>query len=101
MKKISNPGMLKRNRQIGNVSHIAGLLVLAGGLAVTFYLPERLDLSYLSVILGFILVNVGNTFTNRWGKNPPPDQAIDDLLKGLDNRYTIVEIFHGSSFSYR
>jgi hypothetical protein len=64
--------------------------VLAGGLAVTFYLPERLDLSYLSVILGFILVNVGNTFTNRWGKNPPPDQAIDDLLKGLDNRYTIV-----------
>jgi hypothetical protein len=90
VRKISNPRMLKRNRQIGNISHIAGLLVLAGGLAVTFYLPERLDLSYLSVILGFILVNVGNTFTNRWGKTPPPDQAVDDLLKGLDDRYSIV-----------
>lgn len=90
MRKISNPRMLKRNKQIGNISHIAGLLVLAGGLAATFYLPERLDLSYLSVILGFILVNIGNTFTNRWGKIPPPDEAVDNLLKGLDNRYTIV-----------
>jgi len=90
VRKISNPRMLKRNKQIGNISHIAGLLVLAGGLAVTFYLPERLDLSYLSVILGFILVNIGNTFTNRWGKVPPPDEAVDNLLKGLDNRYTIV-----------
>jgi hypothetical protein len=90
VRKISNPGMLKRNKQIGNISHIAGLLVLAGGLAATFYLPERLDLSYLSVILGFILVNIGNTFTNRWGKVPPPDEAVDNLLKGLDNRYTIV-----------
>jgi hypothetical protein len=90
VRKISNPRMLKRNKQIGNIGQIGGMLILAGGLAVTFYLPDRIDLSYLSLILGFILVNIGATFTNRWGRTPPPDQAVDDLLKGLDDRYTIV-----------
>jgi hypothetical protein len=90
VRKISNPGLLKRNKQIGNYGQIGGMLVLVGGLAATYFLPERLDLSYLSLILGFILVNIGAAFTNRWGRTPPPDQAVDDVLKGLDDHYTIV-----------
>jgi len=90
VKKISNPGMLKRNKQIGNIGQIGGMIVLAGGLAATWFLPDRLDLSYLALILGFVLVNIGASFTNRWGRNPPPDQAVDDVLKGLDDHYTVV-----------
>lgn len=90
MRKITNPGMLKRNKQIGNIGQIGGMLVLVGGFAATYFLPERLDLSYLSLILGFILVNIGSAFTNRWGRTPPPDEAVDDVLKGLDDHYIIV-----------
>lgn len=90
MKKISNPGMLKRNKQIGNYSQLGGMAVLLGGFAASFLLPERFDLSYLSLILGFILVTIGSSFTNRWGRTPPPDEAVDDVLKGLDDRYTII-----------
>jgi hypothetical protein len=90
VKKFSNPGLIKRNRQIGNYGQLGGMIVLLAGLAVSFLLPERLDLLYTSLIAGFILVNVGSAFTNRWGRTPPPDQAVDDLLKGLDDHYTII-----------
>jgi hypothetical protein len=81
VKKISNPGLLKRNKQVGNYAQLAGMAVLIGGVAATYFLPERLDLSYLALILGFVLVTVGSSFTNRWGRIPPPDQVVDDVLK--------------------
>jgi len=96
VRKISNPGLLKRNKQIANFSQIGGMGVLVGGFALTFFLPDRLDLSYLSLIVGFILVNIGAAFTNRWARVPPPDQAVDDLLKGLDDHYTIVHFRLGA-----
>ena len=96
MRKISNPGLLKRNKQIGNIGQLGGMAVLVGGLAVTQYWEDRIDLMYLAMIAGFILVSIGSTFTNRWGRTPPPDQAVDDLLKGLDDRHTIVHFRLGA-----
>ena len=32
---------------------------------------------------------VGINFTNRWGRNPRPDDVIDKSLKGLGREYTI------------
>lgn len=96
MKRISNPGLIKRNRQIGNYGQLGGMAVLIGGLAASYFLPERLDLSYLSLITGFILVSIGSTFTNRWGRTPSPDQAVDDVLKGLDDHYTVVHFRLGA-----
>jgi hypothetical protein len=96
VKKISNPGLIKRNKRIGTFGQLGGMAVLLIGLAANFLLPTRLDLSYLSLILGFILVSIGSTFTNRWGRTPPPDQAVDDVLKGLDDSYTIVHFRLGA-----
>ncbi len=90
MKKISNPSLIKRNKQIGTFAQLGGMAVLLAGFAASFYMPDRVDLSYLSLIIGFILVTIGQTFTNRWGRNPPPDESVDELLKGLDDRYTLV-----------
>jgi hypothetical protein len=89
LKKISNPKLIKRNRTIANIGQLGGMGVLVAGLAASFLLPERLDLSWLALIVGFVLISVGQTFTNRWGRNPPPDEAVDGLLKGLDNTYTV------------
>jgi hypothetical protein len=96
MKKISNPGLIKRNRQIGNYSQLGGMAVLLGGLAASYFFPTRLDLSYISLIVGFILVSIGSNYSNRWGRNPPPDQAVDEVLKGLDDSFTIVHFHLGA-----
>ncbi|MBN1439485.1 MAG: NERD domain-containing protein [Anaerolineales bacterium] len=96
MRKISNPAMLKRNKQIGTYGQLGGMGLLGAAVVVSFLWPERIDLMYLGMISGFILASVGNTFTNRWGRTPPPDQAIDDVLKGLDDRHTIVHFRLGA-----
>jgi hypothetical protein len=90
VKKISNPKLIRRNKQIGNFSQIGGMIALVGGFAASYLMPNRLDLPYLALIVGFILINIGASFTNRWGRNPPPDKAVDDLLKGLDDHYTLI-----------
>jgi hypothetical protein len=76
VKKISNPGLIKRNKRIGTFGQLGGMAVLLIGLAANFLLPTRLDLSYLSLILGFILVSIGS--------------------KGLDDSYTIVHFRLGA-----
>jgi hypothetical protein len=96
LKKISNPKLIRRNRQIGNYSQIGGMLILVGGFASSYFLPDRLDLPYIALIAGFILVNIGASFNNRWGRVPAPDQAVDDLLKGLDDHYTLVHFRLGA-----
>jgi hypothetical protein len=96
MRKISKPGYLLWRKQIGTFGQLGGLLVLVGGMVVTFYYADRLDLAYGAMLLGFFLVTIGAGFTNRWGRTPAPDQAIDDLLKGLDDRYTIVHFRLGA-----
>jgi hypothetical protein len=96
VKKISNPRLIQRNRQIGNISQIGGMLVLVGGFAASYFLPNRLELPYLALIVGFILVNIGASYNNRWGRIPPPDQAVDDLLKGLDDHYALVHFRLGA-----
>ena len=101
MKKITNPGLLKRNKLIGKYGTLASFLVLAGGIAISNFLPDRFDLSYLALILGSILVLVGSSFTSRWGRIPPPDEAVDDVLKGLDERYTIVHYRLGAEHANR
>jgi len=96
LKKISNPNLIRRNQQIGNYSQIGGMLVLVGGFAASYFLPNQLVLPYIALIAGFILVNIGASFNNHWGRVPPPDQAVDDLLKGLDDHYTLIHFRLGA-----
>lgn len=96
MKKIDNPGFIIRRKRIGSLGTWGGMLTLVGGMLVTYFDPQRLDLSYGALLAGFILVTLGSSFNNRWGRPLPPDQAVDDALKGLDDRYTIVHFRLGA-----
>jgi hypothetical protein len=90
LKKISNPSLIRRNQQIGTYSQLGGMFILIGGVVASYMWKDQLAVPYLALIGGFILVNIGATFNNRWGRVPPPDTAVDDLLKGLDDHYTLV-----------
>jgi hypothetical protein len=92
MRKITNPSLLKRNRTIGSVVNIVGIMI---GVVITYFYfvnstLENLGPMYGMLFLAFVLILVGNYLTNRYGHTPSPDVAIDNLLKGLDDTYTAI-----------
>jgi hypothetical protein len=90
MKIVSNPKKISRYGKIGLYTSLGSLafLFIAVGLTLTF----RNDLttySFIAMLLGLILSQVGVFFANRWGKSPRIDERITQGLKGLDDRYTL------------
>ncbi len=90
MKIFTNDKLIKRNKKIGQFTTIASLIILAGGLYISFQPdPSLVTLSLAALLVGFILSQIGIYFGNRWGRSPRPDQTISASLKGLDDKYTL------------
>jgi len=89
MKVITNERLVKRNARIGQVATVGGLLILVGGMVISFRNPNFASLSWLALLLGFALSQVGLYFGNRWGRHPRPDELLDQGLKGLSEQYSI------------
>ncbi len=94
MEITTNERLIKRNARIGQITSIVGLLVLAGGMFISFTRPEYFTISLISLLVGFGLSQIGIYFGNRWGRRPRPDEIINTALKGLDGRYSL---YHYSS----
>lgn len=89
MKIIENEKLIKRNARIGQIATFAGLFVLIGGMVISFSRPELFIYSFLALLMGFILSQVGLYFGGRWGRKPRIDQVLNAGLKGLDSRHAI------------
>ena len=89
MKIIINTRLIKRNGRLGQVATITGLLVLVGGMVVSFRFPTYAGLAWIALLVGFALSQIGLYFGNRWGRHPRPDELIDQDLKGLNDQYSI------------
>jgi len=89
MKVITNDSLIKRNRLLGQIATISGLLVLVGGMFVSFRYPTFAGLAWIALLVGFALSQIGLYFGNRWGRHPRPDELIDQGLKGLNDQYSI------------
>ena len=85
----TNEKLIRRNARIAQVSMISGLVVLVGGMILSFRNAEQFGLSLAALILGFILSQIGIYYGNRWGKRPRPDELLNQALKGLDGKYTL------------
>jgi formate hydrogenlyase subunit 3/multisubunit Na+/H+ antiporter MnhD subunit len=86
MKVITNERLIKRNARIGQIATFGGLLVLIGGLVITYRNPAYASLSWVALIGGFALSQIGMYFGNRWGRHPRPDELVDQGLKGLNDQ---------------
>jgi hypothetical protein len=51
--------------------------------------PEFQYLPLITLLVGFVLSQVGILFSNRWVRPPRPDEALDAALKGLDDRHVL------------
>ena len=86
----TNEKLVKRNARNGQISMIAGLAVLVGGMILSLRADASMfGLSLIALVLGFILSQVGIYFGNRWGRRPRPDEVLNASLKGLDGKYSL------------
>ncbi len=89
MKINTDERMIKRNGRLGQVATFSGLLVLVGGMFISFRYPTYAGLAWIALLIGFALSQIGLYFGNRWGRHPRPDELIDQSLKGLNDQYSI------------
>ncbi len=73
---------------MGRFATIISILVLGAGLYTSFQ-NEFQNLTFIALIVGFLLSQVGIYFITRWGRSPRPDEQINLALKGLDDKYSI------------
>lgn len=104
MRVETNNRVVRRNRQIAQYAFFISMAVWLAGLAVSFSgaftetLPENLGfLQYIVTLilpfaLGLALFAVH--MTNLWIREPRPEQAIRDGLKGVSNKSVLYHYYH-------
>ncbi|MCE9647841.1 MAG: hypothetical protein K8S20_17745 [Chloroflexi bacterium] len=94
MKIIKNDKLIERNGKIGQWTSLGALVVLGGGMFISFSKPELFTYSIICLVIGFIMTQIGMYMGNRWGRSPRPDEKFDAGLKGLHSDFNL---FHYSS----
>lgn len=92
MKIISDPKKIDRNSKIGLYTSLASLIFLFAAVGLTlfgFNNPSFTTYSFIAMVVGLLLSQVGVYYANRWGKSPRIDERITQGLKGLDDRFTL------------
>jgi len=89
MKTITNERLIRRNSRIGQIASIAGLIVLVGGMYISFRYQNMVSMAWVALLIGFALSQLGLYYGNRWGRRPRPDEHLNLALKSLDDRHSI------------
>ncbi|HOE34731.1 MAG: hypothetical protein GX415_07355 [Chloroflexi bacterium] len=89
MKLVINEKLIKKNKTIGQVTTFASLAVLAVGLVFAFGKDmTRILYSYVALIVGFVLSQVGMYFSTRFGRSPRFDELFTGVFEKLRHDYT-------------
>ncbi len=92
MQIYRNDQYIQRRAKIGRYASLSGMGVLALGLIVTWFVgPEGVALSFLALIAGFVLSQVGLYYANRFSRPERPDEYLAKALKGFDDRYLLLQ----------
>lgn len=90
MRVVRNTGYIKRQQRTSRFMVWLGVLVLGSTILVTLYAPQWTIFGYGLLIIGFVVFSNGMQETTKWNGKPRADQAIDDLLRRLNDRYTMI-----------
>jgi hypothetical protein len=86
---VRNERLVKRNNRIGTYAGILSIIVLGGGMYISFKFPDLISWSIIALASGFTLSQIGISYSNRFGRSPRPDETLDSALKGLDDQYAL------------
>lgn len=89
MKLVINDKLIKRNKLIGNITSFLGIGILAAGLILNLKpTPTRTIISFVALVVGFIVAQISTYFVGKFGRNPRYDEIMTDNLGKLNNSYT-------------
>ena len=92
MQIYRNDQYIRRRAKLGRYASFSGMGVLFVGLLVTWFVgPEGVTLSFLALIGGFVLSQVGLYYANRFSRAERPDEFLSKALKGFDDRYILLQ----------
>jgi hypothetical protein len=89
MKIQINERLVRRNSRIGQIASLGGLLVLVGGMYISFQYQDMVSIAWVALLIGFGLSQLGLYYGNRWGRHPRPDEHLTLALKSLDDRHSL------------
>ena len=89
MKIHINERLVRRNGRIGQIASLAGLLVLVGGMYISFQYQDLVNIAWVALLIGFGLSQLGLYYGNRWGRRPRPDEHLSLAMKSLDDRHSL------------
>jgi hypothetical protein len=97
MRILNNEKLIKRNKIISRIVLISSLGLLAAGFFWSLGNPDSVSGSFTNFILipAYLLVQISIYLSNRWGREPRPDQIIAAQLKGLNNEYSLINYYAG------
>lgn len=89
MKLVINEKYIKKHKTIGNVATFSSLMILALGLFFAFSRDmTRVIYSYVALVVGFVLTQVGMYYVNRFGRNPRHDEELTAAFEKIRDDYT-------------
>ena len=86
---IRDDKLIKRNGRIGQWMSLGALVVLGIAIYISVKYPELFLYALTAMVVGFLMTQVGLSFSNRWGRSPRPDEQLDAALKGLPSNTTL------------
>lgn len=97
MRIYRNVGYIDAQRRRSKLMAIAGFGLLVATFPVAFFMSSRnnnfIFVTYILLVIGFILFNRGMQQIGRWGNNARhvrEDLALDHHLKNLSDKYTLI-----------
>lgn len=69
---------------------LGGLLLLGGSWLLTLLYPDLFFMALAGLVFGFFFFNGGMQQFAKWSRNPRADVVIDEELRHLNDRYTLI-----------
>jgi len=86
-----NLEQVQSNKRLSRLKVLAGILLFLVGAPISFLGNLTfLLVAYTAVVIGFVLFNSGLQGIAKWGRKVRNDQLVDQELRRLSDRYTLV-----------
>jgi hypothetical protein len=91
LKVRTDEALIASRQRIGRYAAFAGLAILLGGLIISFrsQTPAMVGVTYGALVVGMFLSSIGIYLADKWVQEPRSDQALENILRGFDDKYTL------------
>jgi hypothetical protein len=97
MKIFKDEKLIRRNAKIGQWAMLGSIASLGTGMYISIRAQQYFIWMLATLLLGFILSQIGMYFVNHWGRSPRPDEQLDAALKGLPGEFSIYHFMTPAS----